>query len=242
MENEDKTDQSTSKTKGTSQIKLYHKNESASEGSALVKKETCNYFHCPFSGAVRVLHKEDSDSPSRPSLYDDISDVMDDSLDDSELDDVMPQVAEAKVQPSNRDDTASSCSDSDQAGTTSMEKDSSADLETKPDPQASRASPREKSVTVHSRRLTSSSVQPVQITAELLAEHFHESLEVAASKIGIGKSTMKIVCRRLGIEKWPYVHTGSRRRRGRAGQEKAKKGESEGEVGGVKKNEQGKGL
>ncbi|EKX49845.1 hypothetical protein GUITHDRAFT_104241 [Guillardia theta CCMP2712] len=192
----------------------------------------CDYFHCPFSGTIFLVHKEDSDSPSRPTLYDDIPDVMDDSLDDSELDDVMPQVAEAKVQPSNRDDTASSCSDSDQAGTTSMEKDSSADLETKPDPQASRASPSEKSVTVHSRRLTSSSVQPVQITAELLAEHFHESLEVAASKIGIGKSTMKIVCRRLGIEKWPYVHTGSRRRRGRAGQEKAKKGESEGEVGG----------
>ena len=59
---------------------------------------------------------------------------------------------------------------------------------------------------------------------------------------GIGKSTMKIVCRRLGIEKWPYVHTGSRRRRARAGQEKAKKGESGEEVGGGKKNEQGKDL
>eukprot|EP00960_Hanusia_phi_P070362 767292-Hanusia_phi.AAC.4 len=59
-------------------------------------------------------------------------------------------------------------------------------------------------VRVQSRQTDFQSGKPVEITFELLAEHFHESLEVAAAKIGIGKSTMKLVCRQLGVEKWPY--------------------------------------
>ncbi|EKX50449.1 hypothetical protein GUITHDRAFT_103683 [Guillardia theta CCMP2712] len=73
----------------------------------------------------------------------------------------------------------------------------------------------ERSVQVHARKGKSMSRSPVVITFELLAEHFHESLETAASKIGIGKSTMKHVCRRLGIEKWPYTHKGHRKNRPR---------------------------
>uniref|UniRef100_A0A7S0EKL4 RWP-RK domain-containing protein n=1 Tax=Hanusia phi TaxID=3032 RepID=A0A7S0EKL4_9CRYP len=69
-------------------------------------------------------------------------------------------------------------------------------------------------VVIHSRQLTAGD-SPVEITRERLAEHFHESLEVAAAKIGIGKSTMKLVCRRLGVEHWPYKHQG--RRRSKAG-------------------------
>ncbi|EKX52074.1 hypothetical protein GUITHDRAFT_101978 [Guillardia theta CCMP2712] len=59
-------------------------------------------------------------------------------------------------------------------------------------------------VRVQSRQADFHSDKPVEITLELLAEHFHESLEVASAKIGIGKSTMKLVCRQLGVEKWPY--------------------------------------
>ena len=57
---------------------------------------------------------------------------------------------------------------------------------------------------VQSRQPFFQSDKPVEITLERLAEHFHESLEVAAAKIGIGKSTMKLVCRQLGVAKWPY--------------------------------------
>ncbi|EKX36411.1 hypothetical protein GUITHDRAFT_117411 [Guillardia theta CCMP2712] len=53
----------------------------------------------------------------------------------------------------------------------------------------------------------------VEISHEMLADHFHEPLEIAAAKIGIGKSTMKIVCRKLGVEKWPYTNKGMPRRR-----------------------------
>ncbi|EKX54761.1 hypothetical protein GUITHDRAFT_99418 [Guillardia theta CCMP2712] len=68
-------------------------------------------------------------------------------------------------------------------------------------------------VVIHSRQLTAGD-GPVEITRERLAEHFHESLEVAAAKIGIGKSTMKLVCRRLGVGHWPYKHQGKRGSKG----------------------------
>jgi len=73
----------------------------------------------------------------------------------------------------------------------------------------------ERSVQVYARKGKSMSRSPVVITFERLAEHFHESLETAAAKIGIGKSTMKHVCRRLGIDKWPYTHKGHRKNRPR---------------------------
>ncbi|EKX54731.1 hypothetical protein GUITHDRAFT_99385 [Guillardia theta CCMP2712] len=66
-------------------------------------------------------------------------------------------------------------------------------------------------VRVQSRQSFFQSDKPVEITLERLAEHFHESLEVAAAKIGIGKSTMKLVCRQLGVEKWPYKCKGARK-------------------------------
>ncbi|EKX54717.1 hypothetical protein GUITHDRAFT_99374 [Guillardia theta CCMP2712] len=66
-------------------------------------------------------------------------------------------------------------------------------------------------VRVQSRQSFFQSDKPVEITLERLAEHFHESLEVAAAKIGIGKSTMKLVCRQLGVQKWPYKHNGGRK-------------------------------
>ncbi|EKX36407.1 hypothetical protein GUITHDRAFT_117407 [Guillardia theta CCMP2712] len=46
---------------------------------------------------------------------------------------------------------------------------------------------------------------------KLLRSHFHETLETAAAKIGIGKSTMKVVCRKLGLKKWPYTNKGKKR-------------------------------
>ncbi|EKX35339.1 hypothetical protein GUITHDRAFT_118464 [Guillardia theta CCMP2712] len=54
--------------------------------------------------------------------------------------------------------------------------------------------------------------QLVRITIEDLQKHFHESMETAASHLGIGRSTMKHVCRRLGVPKWPYTNKGKKRR------------------------------
>ncbi|EKX51804.1 hypothetical protein GUITHDRAFT_102413 [Guillardia theta CCMP2712] len=65
-------------------------------------------------------------------------------------------------------------------------------------------------VRIQSRQAHARSDKPVEITLELLSCHFHESLEVAAAKIGIGKSTMKLVCRQLGVRRWPYRQVGSR--------------------------------
>mmetsp|Transcript_25181 Transcript_25181/g.83148 ORF Transcript_25181/g.83148 Transcript_25181/m.83148 type:complete len:192 (+) Transcript_25181:157-732(+) len=71
-----------------------------------------------------------------------------------------------------------------------------------------------KAVKVQSRQFANEASRQIEITPDLLSQHFHESLESAAASIGIGKSTMKVVCRRLGIEKWPYVRKGSRRKPG----------------------------
>mmetsp|Transcript_27790 Transcript_27790/g.90408 ORF Transcript_27790/g.90408 Transcript_27790/m.90408 type:complete len:385 (-) Transcript_27790:67-1221(-) len=53
----------------------------------------------------------------------------------------------------------------------------------------------------------------VEISYETLSSHFDQSMQEASKKLGIGKSTLKVVCRRLGLEKWPYKHVGRRRRR-----------------------------
>eukprot|EP00287_Rhodomonas_sp_CCMP768_P010122 CAMPEP_0196735716 /NCGR_PEP_ID=MMETSP1091-20130531/14045_1 /TAXON_ID=302021 /ORGANISM="Rhodomonas sp., Strain CCMP768" /LENGTH=173 /DNA_ID=CAMNT_0042079375 /DNA_START=24 /DNA_END=545 /DNA_ORIENTATION=+ len=51
--------------------------------------------------------------------------------------------------------------------------------------------------------------QPVvEITEEIVAKLFRYPLPQAADMLGIGATSMKNVCRRLGIKKWPYVrHT-----------------------------------
>mmetsp|Transcript_36206 Transcript_36206/g.81518 ORF Transcript_36206/g.81518 Transcript_36206/m.81518 type:complete len:215 (+) Transcript_36206:185-829(+) len=54
--------------------------------------------------------------------------------------------------------------------------------------------------------------QLVRITIEDLQKHFHESMETAATHLGIGRSTMKHVCRKLGVPKWPYTNKGKKRR------------------------------
>ncbi|EKX40308.1 hypothetical protein GUITHDRAFT_113549 [Guillardia theta CCMP2712] len=65
-------------------------------------------------------------------------------------------------------------------------------------------------VVIQSRQLPMQNSCAVEITWEKLEQHFHESLPVAASKLGIGKSTMKLVCRKLGLVKWPYKNKGGR--------------------------------
>ncbi len=37
-----------------------------------------------------------------------------------------------------------------------------------------------------------------------LEEHFHMSIETAATKLGIGLTTLKKLCRHYGIGRWPY--------------------------------------
>jgi hypothetical protein len=53
----------------------------------------------------------------------------------------------------------------------------------------------------------------VLITYEILAQHFHESLDVVAEKLMISKTSIKAACRRLGLAKWPYQHRGPRKSR-----------------------------
>jgi len=53
----------------------------------------------------------------------------------------------------------------------------------------------------------------VLITYEILAQHFHESLDAVAEKLMISKTSIKAACRRLGVAKWPYQHRGPRKSR-----------------------------
>eukprot|EP00285_Hemiselmis_virescens_P010383 CAMPEP_0173380806 /NCGR_PEP_ID=MMETSP1356-20130122/3412_1 /TAXON_ID=77927 ORGANISM="Hemiselmis virescens, Strain PCC157" /NCGR_SAMPLE_ID=MMETSP1356 /ASSEMBLY_ACC=CAM_ASM_000847 /LENGTH=159 /DNA_ID=CAMNT_0014334513 /DNA_START=163 /DNA_END=638 /DNA_ORIENTATION=- len=46
---------------------------------------------------------------------------------------------------------------------------------------------------------------PVAITLPLLCQHFHESLAVASSKMGISTTALKRVCRKLGVRRWPFT-------------------------------------
>ncbi|KAJ1483739.1 hypothetical protein T484DRAFT_1799183 [Baffinella frigidus] len=53
----------------------------------------------------------------------------------------------------------------------------------------------------------------VVLTRELLASYHHESLDAVAEILGLSKTTIKAACRKLGLPKWPYQHTGPRKRR-----------------------------
>merc|ERR1712159_557375 len=44
----------------------------------------------------------------------------------------------------------------------------------------------------------------LKIGFEALQRHFHEPLTVAATKLHVGTSYLKKVCRQLGIRRWPY--------------------------------------
>jgi hypothetical protein len=52
----------------------------------------------------------------------------------------------------------------------------------------------------------------IELTLELLAQHFHEPLDVVTDKLGVSKTTLKAMCRRLGLAKWPYRRPASRKR------------------------------
>jgi len=53
----------------------------------------------------------------------------------------------------------------------------------------------------------------VVLTRELLESYYHESLDSVTERLGLSKTTIKAACRRLGLPKWPYQHTGPRKRR-----------------------------
>jgi len=52
----------------------------------------------------------------------------------------------------------------------------------------------------------------VVLTRELLESYHHESLNAVTEHLGLSKTTIKAACRRLGLPKWPYHHTGPRKR------------------------------
>eukprot|EP00960_Hanusia_phi_P046222 757699-Hanusia_phi.AAC.6 len=87
----------------------------------------------------------------------------------------------------------------------------------------------ESTVVVHTRRENLTGRRRVEIRYGAVTSVFNQTLREASRKLviiglnfdlltaskltrmqGISKSTMKIVCRRLGIEKWPYKHTSRR--------------------------------
>eukprot|EP00960_Hanusia_phi_P067002 766523-Hanusia_phi.AAC.4 len=86
----------------------------------------------------------------------------------------------------------------------------------------------EDTVTVRSRK-EGQSENIIKIDKSMLQQHFHEKMETAAKKLvrivhntsfglgviepwqGVGKSTMKLVCRKLGVLRWPYTSKGVRK-------------------------------
>ncbi|KAJ1488385.1 hypothetical protein T484DRAFT_2105766 [Baffinella frigidus] len=55
--------------------------------------------------------------------------------------------------------------------------------------------------------------QKVVLTRELLESFYHLPLDTVAEHLVLSKTTIKAACRRLGLPKWPYQHTGPRKRR-----------------------------
>jgi hypothetical protein len=53
----------------------------------------------------------------------------------------------------------------------------------------------------------------VVLTRDMLESYYHESLDTVTERLGLSKTTIKAACRRLGLEKWPYKHSGPRKRR-----------------------------
>ncbi|KAJ1479011.1 hypothetical protein T484DRAFT_1749339 [Baffinella frigidus] len=53
----------------------------------------------------------------------------------------------------------------------------------------------------------------VVLTRKLLESYHHESLDAVTERLGLSKTTIKAACRRLGLPKWPYQHTGPRKRK-----------------------------
>ena len=50
--------------------------------------------------------------------------------------------------------------------------------------------------------------EEVDLTVEALTALFGMRMAEAARSLGVSPTTLKIVCRRLGIERWPYSRTG----------------------------------
>ena len=54
---------------------------------------------------------------------------------------------------------------------------------------------------------------PVEVTLQALTARFGMRQADAARSLGIALTTCKLLCRRLGIERWPYSRKGRPRRR-----------------------------
>jgi hypothetical protein len=53
----------------------------------------------------------------------------------------------------------------------------------------------------------------VVLTRALLESYHHESLDSVTEHLGLSKTTIKAACRKLGLARWPFQHTGQRKRR-----------------------------
>jgi len=53
---------------------------------------------------------------------------------------------------------------------------------------------------------------PIAVTWQALTAHFHMPLCEAARSFGIGMTSLKKVCRGLGLQRWPYSRKGRQRR------------------------------
>jgi hypothetical protein len=51
------------------------------------------------------------------------------------------------------------------------------------------------------------------LTKEFLEKYHHLPLDTVTEHLGLSKTTLKAACRRLGLPRWPFQHTGPRKRR-----------------------------
>ncbi|PRW61050.1 RWP-RK domain-containing (ISS) [Chlorella sorokiniana] len=67
-----------------------------------------------------------------------------------------------------------------------------------------------------SRKRTKQGVYTSDITLDDLAAHFHQPASKACQELGMGLTIFKRVCRKLGLQRWPYEKPcmGRRRTRG----------------------------
>eukprot|EP00960_Hanusia_phi_P021160 625094-Hanusia_phi.AAC.1 len=60
-------------------------------------------------------------------------------------------------------------------------------------------------IAVQARPRRSDRRQTVQLTRLLLSELFHLRQQEAAQHLGISLTSLKTACRRLGLDRWPYM-------------------------------------
>ncbi|EKX38944.1 hypothetical protein GUITHDRAFT_115050 [Guillardia theta CCMP2712] len=72
-----------------------------------------------------------------------------------------------------------------------------------------------KIVVVKARRYCTLRCKPrtLDLSMETMSSYFHMPLDEAAKKLGIASTTLKLICRKLGVPRWPYRNVQKEQRR-----------------------------